>query len=206
MKPFVCIPNTGTLHVETSAYLQELSNDPRSHGFAYPQSVPVEDTMNMAVKKFLESDCDTFINIDSDIVPSVNIFDKAELFDILAYPYFLFQPQNNPPFSLCILGKVASMKGIQEVEGVGTGCMIISRQVLEAVKPPFLREWDENGLQTLSSDYYFCKKAREAGFKVYADFDHLCRHFKMVDLLQCMSCFSLAKNSGEASAKPKRKN
>lgn len=60
--------------------------------------------------------------------------------------------------------------GVQRMAAVGTGGMLVRREVLEALTDP----WFEVGQfvsSEFSEDLWFCKKATEAGFEVWVDFD-----------------------------------
>lgn len=58
--------------------------------------------------------------------------------------------------------------GLEEVESVGTGMMLIKREVFEALKEPyFFYDVEKN----VGEDVNFCRKARDAGFKIYIDHD-----------------------------------
>ena len=74
-------------------------------------------------------------------------------------------------------------RGLQEVDAVGSGSVIIHRRVLECVKPLFERTYDEWGVAQQGSDLRLCLRAREAGFKVFCHWDYPCHHIKTVDLL-----------------------
>lgn len=57
-----------------------------------------------------------------------------------------------------------------EVMHVGTGCMFIDTRVFDHLELPFFKfETAENKIGTIGEDVYFCKKIREAGFKIYCD-------------------------------------
>lgn len=71
------------------------------------------------------------------------------------------------PFVGAILGK----DGLMEVGGIGTGCLLIKRKVLERVGEPWFG-YQEGG----SEDLYFCRRAREVGFKVHVDLGVVCGH------------------------------
>jgi hypothetical protein len=55
--------------------------------------------------------------------------------------------------------------GLVQVAAVGTGGMLIRRQVLETIPPP----WFQRGPQ--SEDLMFCEAAKAEGFKIYCDLD-----------------------------------
>lgn len=61
-------------------------------------------------------------------------------------------------------------RGLEEVDTVGFGVMLISMAVFKQIpKPWFLFEYD--GENYRGEDEYFCRKAREAGLKIYIDHD-----------------------------------
>lgn len=64
-------------------------------------------------------------------------------------------------------------KGLLEIDGVPCGCLLVHRRVFEAIKEPWF-QWGE-GL-TAGEDFYFCRKAQEAGFKIYGDPSVICGH------------------------------
>lgn len=52
-----------------------------------------------------------------------------------------------------------------EIEGCGTHFVLIKREVLEKIKPP----WFQYTTAGAGEDFYFCRKIREAGFSIHAD-------------------------------------
>jgi len=61
--------------------------------------------------------------------------------------------------------------GVREVDECGSGAMMIKREVLEAIEPP----WFEC-IGDIGSDLVFCRKAREAGFPVFVDWRCMLGH------------------------------
>jgi len=72
---------------------------------------------------------------------------------------------------------------IVEVDGVGTGCMMIRTKVLKELSRPWFKVIDnipDGGMEVahyVTEDLYFCKKVRSAGFKIIVDTDILCGHW-----------------------------
>ena len=64
---------------------------------------------------------------------------------------------------------------IFEVEGIGTGCLLIDCEVFKKIPRPWF-QWVEEGGVTLGEDIGFCNKLREAGYKVLCDSNVLCVH------------------------------
>lgn len=58
--------------------------------------------------------------------------------------------------------------GLEEVQFVGTGMMLIKREVFETMKKPYFFYDVENNV---GEDVNFCRLAREAGYKIYIDHD-----------------------------------
>jgi hypothetical protein len=71
-------------------------------------------------------------------------------------------------------------KGLQEVDGVGAGCLLIKREVLEAMSEPYFHYWSDRMNDMTTEDIYFCEKARELGYPILLDFDVQCRHITTV--------------------------
>lgn len=76
--------------------------------------------------------------------------------------------------------------GLYEVDYAGGAGLLIHRRVFEAIEPPWF--WNgrldpEDSSSHLSDDYYFCKKAREAGFSIYCDTSLLMGHMTVTTLL-----------------------
>ncbi len=74
-----------------------------------------------------------------------------------------------------------------EVTQASASVMLVARRVLEHpdVGPggPFAYEYDDDGLNIVSDDITFFRKARAAGFKIWVSMDHLCGHVKEMDIV-----------------------
>jgi hypothetical protein len=74
-------------------------------------------------------------------------------------------------------------KGIVECDGLGAGCLMMKREVLQAIEAPFADKIRADGTREVGHDYYFCEKAKALGYKVWADWEVLCDHVKQVPLI-----------------------
>lgn len=70
-----------------------------------------------------------------------------------------------------------------EVQGIGTGCLMLRTEALKGIPKPWFRSIDVavatgeiSAIQT-SDDMYFCKKALKAGYKLLAHGGVLCDHY-----------------------------
>ncbi len=68
------------------------------------------------------------------------------------------------------LGYGGEVDRLVEVEGVGMGCMLVKADVYRNLsKPWFDVSWNDELGDHIGEDFYFCVKAREAGYKVMID-------------------------------------
>lgn len=197
------IPNTGWIHKELVVYLLKTTlkyHKQYSINIDVQSGKPLESTRNRIVKKFLEDDGDYLFFIDSDNPPSSKnnpIELVEEDFDIVVMPTPMWAAANRDvaasgifPIKINAMQSIGEkydespyMRGIQEIDGAGTGCMLIARRVFEKVYPAFERIFDEHGITEYGSDLYFCRKARDKGFKIHAHYDYPCSHYKEINLL-----------------------
>lgn len=62
--------------------------------------------------------------------------------------------------------------GLQEVHSVGMGVMMIKSSVFKALAEPWYETpWRHDKRGYIGEDVYFCRKARDAGFKILIDHD-----------------------------------
>jgi hypothetical protein len=67
-------------------------------------------------------------------------------------------------------------EGLTEVDAVATGFMLIATRVFDKVEQPYFAFPPRDGGGVEGEDYYFCGKAKEAGFKVWLDCGVRCGH------------------------------
>jgi len=59
---------------------------------------------------------------------------------------------------------------LQQVEGVGMGCMLVKTSVFSYIPKPWYEvSWVPDLQEFIGEDFYFCKLAQQAGFKVWID-------------------------------------
>lgn len=71
------------------------------------------------------------------------------------------------------VSRVYPGKGLESVRTLGFGCVLVHREVYEAMEPPWFHlPWDEQAKKHSSGeDAYFCWKAKQAGFDTLLDHD-----------------------------------
>jgi len=198
-KVYIAVLSLGYIRQELAIALLKISGDNRYekqiqfHGLR-----PSAHNRNSIVKEFLKTDCDYLLCIDHDNIPINNPLDLVELDkDVIGCPY----PQvKNGEIGWLVMNKVPdgyrqvsveNAVGVQEVDAIASGVMLIARRVLEKVKTPFERKW-KDGQAVKGLDFYFCDKARDLGFKVWVAWDYVADHYKEVSLLQVLQLLGKA--------------
>lgn len=205
------LPHMGTSHVANSAAVESvlLRDDRVQLHVVRCSGVPFSSNMNQVIREFLKGDWDYWINLDEDQAPINNPIDLVFLDrDVIGLPtpaFKLVPGDKGLPFYWNVYAwdeqnqtyrphQARKEDGpLQEVDAVGSGCWVVARRVLEAIKEPMTIQCDEDGVVKIGGDLSFCGKARAAGFKVYAHYDYPSRHFKTVDLYEVMRMLLLAK-------------
>ena len=213
-KVYVCIPNAGELKTQLSGAMLKLAGTAHEYGCELQwncrQDKPTDNLRNQMIRKFVEgTDCEYLFFMDSDNPPLLDenadgtVNNPLELIaedlDVVACPTPIWNPKALEVGRFPIVWNVfddlgekgfseitTNRFGLREIDAAGSGCVIISRRVLEHpdMRHAFRREWNEWGEATWGSDLLFCRRVRQAGFKVWASFRHICHHFKTRDLTE----------------------
>jgi hypothetical protein len=158
---------------------------------------PLENNLNRTARSFVANDFDFWLSIDSDNPPLLNPLTLAFLDkDVIGCPtpIFKYKPGDScpKPIVLNAFDRVGDAYrehpehwGLQEVDAVGGGCFLAARRVLEHPDmqyQPFTRNVDEDGINCLGNDLAFCRRAKAAGFRIWAHYGYQCDHFRRVSL------------------------
>lgn len=188
MKVYLAILTMGTVRKELALKLIRWCKEtPHDIFIEFTEEKPCAHARNNIVKKFLESDNQWLLMIDEDVVPSRNPLTMIE-FDknICVAPCPIYQ--YGVRWNIYRLDKkgywqpIKLEKGLIEIDAAGTGCVLLKRKVLEKIRAPFEREFNEDGTEKLGLDLAFSKKAKESGFKIFASCEHRCSHYKILNL------------------------
>lgn len=197
---YLSVLNQGEIAVELSQCLDAMIvSSPYPIFVEYSCEKPITFNRNQIVKRFLERpQYDYLMMVDADIVPSADYLKLVDYQkDIISGTCFAFTKNNIFPLVLKKSKEKTAgskyypyesvnpkdWKGLLEVDAVGTGAIILSRKVLEAIPHPFRNEYDKTGDKIIGNDLSFCLRAKKLGFKVYCHTDFLCSHHTRMDLL-----------------------
>jgi hypothetical protein len=186
MSVLIAVPTRGYPSVWTVNSLQALRDlHPSLPPILYLEShLSVCDGRNKIVKAFLASRAQHLLMIDDDVVPCQDILGLADHgLSIVGSPVFVNRGEANVPFPNVFIyspekqghepyPNTFAQTGLVTHERltVGTGCICISREVLEEIRPAFEHRWTEDGTIAETEDLVFCRKAHAAGFAVHADY------------------------------------
>lgn len=178
----------------------------------FPSYRPIPNTRHHIVKEFLEGDYDILSMVDDDNPPHKNPFDLIEL-DVPVvggvYPgkgmggvhFHVYQIDDSKDPIMFRQYPVEFREGLKKVDAIGTGLIFIKREVLETLKndKPFEETFNDDGTLKYSDDLGFCLKCKEKGIDIYAHFDYLGSHYKVVDLLWVANLVAYAAKTGKTN-------
>jgi hypothetical protein len=172
-----------------------------------PTHNPYENNLHHIVNDFIDSDCDFWLNIDSDNPPMNNPLDLVELDrDIIGLPTPVWhftgkEKKGERPIYWNAYDYVNSedaykehnpKAGLQKVDAVGTGCLLISKRIFlneKMRKGAFTRQLNSDGTVNKGNDISFCELSRSLGFNIYCHYDYPCMHFNELELNEVVRAF-----------------
>ena len=183
METLIVIPNTGNLRKELVEWLLTVGNNYKAE-FYLPHNRPIDCSRNQIVNYFLTTDAKWLLMIDSDVVPPYNILDMIKN-DVPVCSAWVNTKKDNEVVPMALdkveggykVKKELEANKPTEVDCIGTGAILIKREVLEKMKQPcFEFRKKENGELALGEDFDFSEKVRALGFKIYFDARYKCNH------------------------------
>lgn len=183
-KTLIGMPVTNYLHPQVVASLVGLCARSRNwNGVHIKDHAIIHDSRNIIVKYMLSKDCDGLLFIDSDQTFPGDLLDRLieTHKDIVGVPIVRKQEPYYPN-----IGRWDEkdkdwkvmvdypQERIFQVDYIGMGFTYIRREVFEKLEMPYFDcEWVVNdkvkrGEKLIGEDVYFCRKAKQAGFKVWA--------------------------------------
>lgn len=131
----------------------------------------------LAVDALAETDFTHILWIDSDMRFPSNLLQAllSHKKDIIACNYSTRVPPHKPVAFKDVYNldkRVYDGTGLEMVEAVGMGAMLVKREVFEKLEKPFFSvKWLDDYTSLMGEDIYFCFKAREAGFDIWLEQD-----------------------------------
>ena len=181
---FLGLPNTGHIRVELMSWIIRS----RIKHICPVQLKPHDACRNMIVNYFLQTDLEWLMMIDSDVVPVTDILQMvANDVPVCSAHVSICKGREIIPIGMTkdsAGGYFHEFKHSDpseapyKVDAVGTGCILIHRDVFEAIDKPFFRfVYDENGMIINGEDFDFCERVYKFGGEVYFDPRQKANHF-----------------------------
>ena len=163
--------------------------------------MPFAEARDTGCQKLLELGWDAVMMLDDDVIPPPDAIIKlmAHKQPIVSGVYYR---RNNPITPVMLKNQPGGgrqwvteykIPDLMEVDYVGAGCLLISRDVLTSL-PPISKnnrwfEWrvhrpDLPPEERMSEDFSFCQHAKNNGYKILVDTSVQCKH---CGLSQCNS-------------------
>lgn len=197
---FIALPNMGT--VQADLMLRVIAWIYGAKVILFPPQgySPVSVARNLCVKEFLKQGYDYLFFVDADTVPPIDSIKKMLAAkkpiisgvtcnlklcqDGLLRPAPMVMRYVDPKNPDEGLMPVLQEKGIEEVDGFGMSCCMIHKSVFDGWEEPWFTEQfvAELGKKAIGEDLKFCRKLKEKGIPLYADFSIHCDHFKMTKI------------------------
>lgn len=187
MKIMLAIPTDK--YIETACFESIYNMDKCGHDveMCTCMGYGVDTARNILAEEAINNEYDYVLWVDSDMVIPADALKRllSHGKDIVSglYSYKVLLRDE-----VCCLKKVGDRYGnykaseivklhdLLEVDAFGFGCALTSVKALKSIKEPrFVFKQD------LGEDIYFCIKAKEAGFSLYADPNVLCGHIGYVN-------------------------
>jgi hypothetical protein len=160
--------NTGSMHIDTAfSLLRMLKGFPYDYDVLFKRGSILHYNREELVKMAIKRDCTHLLFVDTDMV-----FEKDAVLrllnrnkDIIGVQYNTRKYPTQPTAFL-----MGGTGDLQRAESVGTGFLLIDLKVFEKMKEPwFFWGFSDKGEVTMGEDYWFCDKARKAGFEIWCD-------------------------------------
>lgn len=198
----IAVPTRGVVGWQTVQRLSEIRDSAKGMPpiMWQPGNLCVAQNRNRIFARFLETECEVLIMVDDDIIvpPSLlaDLLPTPEGYGMVGIPYPVTHPVAGA-LGFCVYkedpnGFVwADMNaGLNECDGIGTGCVAIPRAIVEEFGPDAFRIDPSVNAIVKSEDLLFCKDLRESGYKVgyvYTQWwaDH-CRTVNLSPVLEVM--------------------
>jgi len=189
-KVLLAIPTGGNLDYRIVEFMLDMIRQKKYDVSVHiSKLVGVEANRNQIVKAFLNSKCEYLLMVDTDNPPFNNPLPLIEEDkDIIGLPTPI-NVSNIPGMSWFAYNiykdgkQLKDGEGLEKVDEVGTGCVIIKREVFEKLGDnPFTPERYEDDRIKVGEDIMFCRRAKEKGIEIWTHWDYKCRHYKEIDL------------------------
>lgn len=204
VKVYMGLPSTGNRRDSQIYALRRMQERHKDEiEFIYPElcvhRILHDYARNQVVEEFLESEADILWFLDSDVTPPADAMqflletqDKWKAAGI-TYPIWLNDQviyttyKRHPSKPNLTYSDSRPTGGREFVAGLATGCLFLKRELFENMQKPYFEfRFDPESREMIEGeDLGFARKLHEQGIEFYTDHGLVCKHFKVVDLVDC---------------------
>lgn len=206
----VTVPTRGAIQWATVTRLQQIRDEEKGlPPIVYEADhLSVAATRNLIVTRFLAGDWKVLVMVDDDVVPDEKMLRLCDYvpqfamagapsirYAMVGVPYLrpgeagglthtVYEETSPGSFAESPLGlRTAEVKtGVQSCAAIGTGCVAIARETLEALEPPWFEiVYDDEG-RVISDDILFCQRLARLDMTIGVDWDQAADHHTTVSL------------------------
>lgn len=181
-KMLVAIPTSGIQYSEFALSLRMLRIPENCQvAFAMLKNTTLDAAHNH-VAHAMPGDTDYVLYLDENVLIPPDALEKliehdkdvvSGLYFRNTYPYtpMVFKSNNDKKYDPIL---DYDDDKLMEVDACGAGCLLVKTEVFKKLKLPYFKSNEVEG--GLPEDHYFCKKLRDAGFKIHCDTSVKCSH------------------------------
>lgn len=150
-----------------------------TYGFAPLRGLPIDEARNALAESALAEQAKYLFFIDDDTAPPqhaitnlISILDSDPEAMVAGGIYFTREKRPQPIVFKEEGGGPSwdwAYKDVFECSSLGTGCMMVKTEVFSKIEKPWFKTILENETGVITDDIYFCRKVKEAGYKIFAD-------------------------------------
>lgn len=203
MGVLIAVPHTGTIRTSLAERLIDLESRDEVELY-FSSKRPVDVNRCHIANYFLdETDHEYLLMVDSDVLPPENVLELQE-YDAGVVSPLIFSMRDGVPYPVGAVenedgnftmyaGEDHGEEDVVDLAGVGTACMLVKREVFEALDEPYFEFVKEpDGSVNTGEDFDFCRRVGEAGFDIKMVLDKDASHYSTIDLARFMRLLRLA--------------
>lgn len=182
----IAIPTKGITDPAFAVALRLLDIPAEQYSVLYVSGADVAVARNLLATRAMEV-ADYIFMVDDDVLPPINAITQLAKHekDIVSGLYFAKQEPHFPQIFLKNKDNPERYDSIEkykkdsliEIDACGGGCLLIKSDVFRKLKKPYFQYIPKGeDHPRKGEDFYFCEKARDAGFRIYADTSVICKH------------------------------
>lgn len=190
MRILIAVPTFENICPEVFKAIYDLDKCGHDVDFEFIKGYDCAKARNVISKKAIDGKYDYLMMLDSDtIIPKdgLKLMLEGDAHMVMGCvpkkvkrgETVLFASADNPMgkgFHRCLT--YADLEGTERIDlkGGGFGCVLIRTEIFAALKYPYFKYVVYEDGAALSEDLYFCRQARDKGFRIEADTRIRCGH------------------------------